>query len=178
MFYPGDLPADWRFCYFSNVVRAVLVPEEDWLAGDVRLFEQWREDSDPDFRFIFEISARDPGQTPLAVAREVLGDCLAGLLANGEEAQTLAGLPLCRGGTGPPAAGESRLWRPRAQSVPEPGGSLLVACLEEADPRELRRFIEALAAWPGTAAGMFFTNPATALEGAEQAREVAELLGL
>jgi hypothetical protein len=32
-FYPAELPVEWRFCYYSNLLRAVLVPAEAWADG-------------------------------------------------------------------------------------------------------------------------------------------------
>lgn len=54
-FYPPELPAEWRFCFYSNRLRSVLVPAEIW--ADVRrpAVGQWLSDSDPEFRFVFEL---------------------------------------------------------------------------------------------------------------------------
>jgi uncharacterized protein YecE (DUF72 family) len=54
-FYPEELPADWRFCYYSNRLRAVLVPGEAWAGVDAAVVESWRAESDPGFRFVLEL---------------------------------------------------------------------------------------------------------------------------
>jgi hypothetical protein len=54
-FYPEELPAAWRFCYYSNRLRAVLVPGEAWAGVDAAITEAWREESDPGFRFVLEL---------------------------------------------------------------------------------------------------------------------------
>lgn len=56
-FYPPELPADWRLCYYSNLLRAVLVPGETWETAGVEDARQWVEDSDSAFRFVLELPA-------------------------------------------------------------------------------------------------------------------------
>ena len=56
-FYPPELPADWRFGYYSNLLRSVLVPGETWETAGVEDARQWVEDSDPAFRFVLELPA-------------------------------------------------------------------------------------------------------------------------
>jgi len=55
-YYPEDLPEDWRFCYYSNQFRAVLVSWEVWSNISSSGVEAWLEDSDPEFRFVLEIN--------------------------------------------------------------------------------------------------------------------------
>jgi hypothetical protein len=40
-FYPAELPDDWRFCYYSNNLRSVLVPQETWDAVQRADVAQW-----------------------------------------------------------------------------------------------------------------------------------------
>lgn len=56
-FYPADLPSEWCFCYYSNQLRSVLVPQETWPAVTRKEVAQWVEDSDPAFRFVLELPA-------------------------------------------------------------------------------------------------------------------------
>jgi hypothetical protein len=56
-FYPAELPDDWRFCYYSNNLRSVLVPQETWDSAQRADVAQWLEDSDPAFRFVIELPA-------------------------------------------------------------------------------------------------------------------------
>jgi len=53
-FYPEDLPEDWRFAYYSNHLRSVLVPQEVWATRGLEDVRDWIEDCDPEFRFILE----------------------------------------------------------------------------------------------------------------------------
>ncbi len=64
-FYPEELPADWRFCYYSNWLRAVLVPAETWEEVGSAEVRSWAEDSDPEFRFVLEL--------PRALSESVTG---------------------------------------------------------------------------------------------------------
>lgn len=65
-FYPEELPADWRFCYYSNWLRAVLVPAETWEEVGISDVRSWVEDSDPEFRFVLELprALSDPTADP------------------------------------------------------------------------------------------------------------------
>lgn len=54
-FYPAELPADWRFCFYSNRLRSVLLPAEMWPALDADAARRWREECDAQFRFVLEL---------------------------------------------------------------------------------------------------------------------------
>ena len=56
-FYPPELPDDWRFSFYSNNLRSVLVPQETWTAAQRTEVTQWAEDSDPEFHFVLELPA-------------------------------------------------------------------------------------------------------------------------
>ncbi len=53
-FYPSNLPQEWRFCYYSNKLRSVLVPHDILAAAPVSEIKQWLQDSDQEFRFVLE----------------------------------------------------------------------------------------------------------------------------
>lgn len=53
-FYPEELPSDWRFTYYSNHLRAVLVPATRWAAAAEAEVREWPNDSDSAFRFVLE----------------------------------------------------------------------------------------------------------------------------
>lgn len=55
MFYPEDLPPDWRLSYYGNEFGAVLVPAEYWAGVSGRELAQWSEDTDDSFRFVLEL---------------------------------------------------------------------------------------------------------------------------
>ena len=60
VFYPDVLPADWRFSFYCNQLRSVLVPAEAWSAASAAEMEVWAEDAFPEFRFVVELSAISP----------------------------------------------------------------------------------------------------------------------
>ena len=211
-FYPAELPDDWRFCYYSNNLRSVLVPQDTWDAAQRTEVSQWLEDSDPAFRFVIELPATlglplTHARRELVLAQfletlEPIAPRTAGLLlriAPDTEVlpdwfehflNRLAGVaPLCVDlpdgpWRAPPvyAALERQdaglAWHCARDSTPHPGGRLMAALAPAAPARELRRWIERLAQWQGqdSLAGLFFEAGAT--RAAQEARLIAELMGV
>jgi hypothetical protein len=205
-FYPPELPPEWRFCFYSNRLRSVLVPAELWPQVTRTDVAQWAADSDPLFRFVLELPV-DVWATPAAtVARLVdtldpIGAQIAGwslAVPAGTAPAALDALlalltpryPVCvdLAPSHPPALAEvvdhrgaGRGWRVEDGSVPAAGGRFLVSRMTAGDPRALRRAIEALVTWRGTdrTAALFFDAPTAGAPAlAEQARTLAELLGV
>jgi hypothetical protein len=56
-FYPTELPPEWRFCYFSNRLRSVLVPTATWDGLEPGRVRSWLQDCDGQFRFLLELPA-------------------------------------------------------------------------------------------------------------------------
>ena len=56
-FYPPELPVDWRFCFYSNRLRSVLVSADSWHTTDDAQTKLWLADCDPQFRFVLELPA-------------------------------------------------------------------------------------------------------------------------
>lgn len=87
LFYPADLPPEWRLAYYANEFRAVLVPSETWARCTRAQLVQWRADVRGDFRFFIELAC-DPacmegfGQvcTRLPDELDVLDDLVGGLV--------------------------------------------------------------------------------------------------
>ncbi len=199
-FYPAELPAEWRFCYYSNLLRAVLVPAEAWAGATPSTVAQWLEDSDAGFRFVLE-------PPPLASAVELaaflrliepIASQTDGFLASAaslEPAQLdmlLAGLtrahPVCVDLPGEQSSElaaliaahrAGRCWHCSQRGAPAPGGALLVALGAGGPAPELRQALEALARWQATGgrAALFFEGPGAA-EAARTARTLAELMGV
>ena len=65
-FYPAELPADWRFCFYSNRLRSVLLPGEMWSAVDVGEVRHWQGECDAQFQFVLEL----PVELALPATRE------------------------------------------------------------------------------------------------------------
>jgi uncharacterized protein YecE (DUF72 family) len=189
VFYPPELPDAWRFCFYSNRLRSVLIPADAWTqitAVDVR---QWVDDSDGAFRFVLE-----PPAIPTAEAARLfltlvapLGTQLAGLLVSPETARQeelaralRARAPVCIGGNAPPMADLARVWHTDTPFRSE-AGPLLVALARTFGPRPVREILETLATWQrlhdGQAA-LFFDDPVAAYRFAEQARTLAEFMNV
>jgi hypothetical protein len=52
-YYPEELPEDWRFGYYSNEYRAVLMPASHWHLQQP--LEDWIQDADDAFRMVLEL---------------------------------------------------------------------------------------------------------------------------
>ena len=191
-FYPDALPADWRFSFYCNQLRAVLLPAEAWSAAPAADVGAWAEDAFPEFRFVVELSAASPAPLPmLAPIRSQIAGFLLHTPAVPDKAWLTARLaefsasfPLCV--DLPPAARTPDLlacltpydaglcWRTEIEPEPRPGGKLMVALAATAEPRAQRRLLETLAAWQGAdgLAALFFEDP----EAAKHARLLAELM--
>jgi uncharacterized protein YecE (DUF72 family) len=211
-FYPPELPEDWRFCFYSNNLRSVLVPQEIWDSAQRADMAQWLEDSDPAFRFVIELPAtlglplthgkREQALTQFLETIEPIAARTVGLLWRIQPdsdvlsdwfehfLNRLAGvLPVCVDLPDGPwhtpmvyaaleRQGAGLAWHCTPETAPHPGGRLLVALAPPAPAREVRRFIERLAQWQGQdgLAGLFFE--AGAAKAAQEARLIAELMGV
>ena len=76
VFFPDDLPEDWRLSYYANEFSAVLVPQHKWQAADVD-FEQWADDVPDGFKFYFLSHSLSVDE---AVIKGCLGDKFAGFV--------------------------------------------------------------------------------------------------
>ncbi|MHB8454311.1 MAG: DUF72 domain-containing protein [Acidiferrobacterales bacterium] len=56
-FYPPQLPDEWRFCYYSNRLRSVLLPADFWRSVGADTAKHLLQDTDPEFRFVLELPA-------------------------------------------------------------------------------------------------------------------------
>lgn len=193
-FYPEALPADWRFSFYCNHLRAVLVPATVWSMASAADVRNWVEDAFPEFRFVVELSAATRAPSPVL---EPIRPQIAGLLLRAPAAPEKAWLatrlaefstsfPVCV--DLPPAARTPELlacltqhnaglcWRADTEPEPCAGGKLMVALASSAvpNPKTQRRWLEQLAAWQrddGLAA-LFLDDP----KAAQQARLLGELM--
>jgi uncharacterized protein YecE (DUF72 family) len=76
--------------------------------------------------------------------------------------------------------GAGLAWHAAHEPAVQAGGRLMVALVPAASPRELRGWIEKLAHWqtPGAQAALIFDAPATAAKAAQEARIIADLMGV
>jgi uncharacterized protein YecE (DUF72 family) len=211
-FYPPALPDEWQFCYYSNNLRSVLVPQESWDSAQRTDVAQWLEDCDPAFRFVIELPAMlgwplTHGKREQALAQfletiEPIAPRTSGLLLRIQPDTKLLPdwfehflnrladiLPVCVDlPNGPWRApmvyaalqrqGAGLAWHCARDPAPHPGGRLMIAYAPPAPAREVRRFIERLAQWQrqDALAGLFFD--AGAAKAAQEARLIAELMGV
>ena len=96
-YFPGDLPQDWEFAYYSNEAGCLLLPAADWLALERGQVEEWLEECEPWFRFYLE---SPPGAFP-GERLGWFGAHLGGLLTTGACSDTPEGVPLWRPGQEP-----------------------------------------------------------------------------
>lgn len=207
-FYPEELPDDWRFCYYSNRLRAVFVPGTALASVAATTVAQWMEDSDPEFAMVVEVPAdlarpsADASALDAFIARmAALEGQLAGwLLAPpagpvaarwlGDTLDRLnAVAPVCldlAGRADDPAIERVRIahragrcWRPAQEPAPAPDGELLVCFAAEGTPRGQRRLLEDINRWQAQQrAAGLFFEGPDATAQAEQARVLAELMGI
>lgn len=207
-YYPDDMPKDWQLCYYSNQHRAVLLPEDTWRSADENELAQWQEDTDPGFVFVPALGSGaldevSQSQLPDWPAMKRLNQQIGCLLAIPSAAQLdqlqwleplQAGAALCvqlpeaieadpqrrnRAVEQLCEAGVSVMWDTRTVSEPESCGDWLLAIADTHEPAQLRNLIESLGQWmsPDRHAILLFTGE-QAPQAAEQARTVAELMGI
>ena len=202
-FYEADLPDDWRFLYYCNQFRALLLPADATASFIGGALPELVDDSDDGFRFTVELAwpPADAGRTMEALGR--LGPRLAGIVAvpaaraQGRPAQgasaALAALrrrwPMCvdAGGAAPDFARElarelgiAAVWRPLEESAVPEGGELLVARIGDVPDATVRPVLEALARHTarGDEAALYCDAPAGAPQAAIRYRVLAELMGV
>ena len=175
-YYPDDMPEDWRFGYYSNDFRSVLVPGDHFVGEDLSMVQDWLEDCDASFRFVVEI----PADLLPESEREQLTVFLDNLASLGGRAagyyldlqavdvdktgpnsllQLIADRgPLCVNapstGTGSTELDNllshlqiGRCWLPDASSAPTTGGRLMLALTDTQDPKSQRHIVETLEDW-------------------------------
>jgi hypothetical protein len=204
-FYPADLPEDWRFGYYTNRLRSVLVPANLWQSPDVEAYiNTMLEDLYPEFRMVLQWELPVGDDAP-AQAREFLershpvDENVDAYLVKVASQATGAGLqavallqqqhPVClTAGDAQVGPGWSELegvslcWLADVQAQPVVQGRFLVTLTSNTEPRGIREIIEKIDAWPeglssAQGAALFFTND-TAADSAFQARTIAELMGV
>lgn len=207
-FYPEELPDDWRFCYYSNRIRAVLVPAAVVASVTATTVPQWIDDSDPDFAMVLEVpadlarpsadaNALDVFVTRMAALKGQLAGWLLAPAIGPVEARWLSATldrlnaiaPVCldlAGRADDPAIEHVRIshragrcWRPAQEPAPMADGELLVCLATEGTPRGQRRLLEDINKWQAQhRAAGLFFEGPDAAAQAEQARVLAELMGI
>jgi len=204
-FYPADLPEDWRFGYYTNRLRSVLVPAAVWDTVDTEsLVTTMLDDLYPEFRMVMQWDLPGSDDAPARVeeflekTRPLDANIDAYLVrvsgaASSVRLKAIERLqqrhPVCLMGHDAPVDkefsamdGVSLCWLADAQSKPTAQGQFLVALSGITEPRGIREIIEKIDTWPESlpsarGAALFFINEKAA-ETAFQARTIAELMGV
>jgi len=204
-FYPQDLPGDWRFGYYTNRLRSVLVPANIWQSPELDDYTNTMlEDLYPEFRMVlqWEMPAGEDAPThaskflersqPVeenvdAYLVEVTGPASSAALKAIELLQ--AHRPVCLWSRDAQIDiklsgldGVSLCWLADAQVQPVTQGQFLVTLTSSTELRGIREIIEKINTWPEglssvQGAALFFTND-NAADTAFQARTIAELMGV
>ncbi len=182
-YYPDDLPQGWRFGYYSNDYRSVLVPEDHLSSTDLSIVKEWFEDSGEEFRFVLQPPSALFVDTDLAHFEEFLKQIgelsgrIAGLFLSmknleidiegltsilemaSKHMSVCADLPEDLQESSEVAELMSRInsaqcWYPEAEPAPGVGGSLMVAISDSQDAKEQRRQIELLEDWMKRSGGV------------------------
>lgn len=200
-FYPEDLPAEWRFCYYSNEIRGVLVPFGDISSADLH---RCLEDCDDSFRFVFECpvdcSTEAGGAEVLRSLMErvqpvvdrtaaflvsVPGDCECSTGDLRRLLEAASNVPLCVDLSDVTAKDPWRTALNRLQigqvwhypCVPtQPTNGFQISLVEDVDLSALRKLFEILSSHARGGAAVFFTNTSKAPSMASQARTLAEIM--
>ncbi|MEE8388157.1 MAG: DUF72 domain-containing protein [Acidiferrobacterales bacterium] len=206
-YYPDDLPDDWRFAYYSNDHRSVLVPADHFQTYDEDALSELLEDCDESFRFVVEIPEtclEDTGTELLQAFLNGISSLYSRLggfyLPLGEAtSQGVARLPakvkllqehgpLCIDFEHESGASEQLIrlmadnniglcWHPECDDEPTTGGALMLVLSDEETPRAHRHIIEALEEWMQQSYGLTGLFLKTSAA-ASQARIIAEMLGV
>lgn len=92
VFYPEDLPPEWRLAFYSTVFSCVYLSYAEWAGRDVPMLAGWVEDTSPQFRFVLE--ANPAGTTSADVLRlEALAPRLGPLLGDARWQPPAGGAP-------------------------------------------------------------------------------------
>ncbi len=196
-YYPEDLPPDWRFDYYVNEFRAVLLPQQRWRTADEALVARWCEDAHGQFSFHLELVVDGDEQMVRTLLDEVVLRCrwLGGYLGAVQVVLPVACpdwvYPLLREVSGQlplslsvPEGGRLEVARlPAAISLCRQAGAVPVCSGERPrvvtieamhDKRQLRRVVEALCATSGETETVLVSDDMVTLR---DARTIAELLG-
>jgi hypothetical protein len=57
VFYPADMPPEWRLAYYNTQFSCVFLPREQWQHQSPQTWESWAEDTHGGFVFLLETAA-------------------------------------------------------------------------------------------------------------------------
>lgn len=128
LFYPEDLPQDWRLSYFANSFRAALLPAACWTGAEPQTVRQWHDDVPPGFRFVAEQPLRlrqdsgpQPQENDQQLVPAVLEQLLGAKLDAWVEPLDRPASPAISANSGPDANRRLHYRRPQAQPRSDTG---------------------------------------------------------
>ncbi|MFA7094871.1 MAG: DUF72 domain-containing protein [Gammaproteobacteria bacterium] len=206
VFYPADLPPEWRLAYYANEFQTVLVPEECWRDCTPAQVAGWGADVRPGFSFFLELTC-DPARAAAfvddcAALRErcaALAERMGGLIlrfARLPAPRELEALPACLpalhpvslvlpDGVSPPEASAPLMWSGAApcwmpgRGLGKSGTGLMTIEDGKYTQRGLRREVESFLkqARGVERAFLFFQGDPPGVQALRDAAVMAELLG-
>lgn len=203
-FYPDNLPEDWRFCFYSNQFRTVLIPGTAWESVTDDDINTWVEDSDEEFKIVCELPVELSETDSAADAKKLFLDFqdktsllekqivsyfwqpvtkqikqpgfISAVVKNITAARPVS-VVLADEPAEQLNQDASICWSVAACEAPEQQGQFLVTLCQENDLKRIRKVIEQLQEWMGEnrQAALIFEGE-NALVQAQQARMIAEML--
>ena len=70
IFYPEDLPQEWRLDYYSNEFTSLVVPADDWAGVSIDEAADWLAEAPEGFHFYWEIADADGASRLLELASQ------------------------------------------------------------------------------------------------------------
>lgn len=202
-FYPDNLPEDWRFCFYSNQFRTVLVPGTVWGSISEDEINTWIEDSDDEFKIVCELPKTLSETISISELEKLFQEFLiktkplenqivacfwepgadqindAEFLDDAAKiiSKSLPASILVTDNLISENSKASCCWVVSDTEAPEHKGEFLVTLCDEKDLKKVRIVIEKLQNWMGDTrqAALIFEGE-NALEQARQARMIAEML--
>lgn len=205
-FYPDNLPDDWRFCFYSNQFRTVLVPGTVWESITDDEINMWIEDSDDEFKIVCELPKEFSATDSIAGTKKLFldfqnkisllekqivsyfwqptdkqiqqPDFISAAVGIFSDAKPVS-LVLEDKAVGQVVqnANTSICWSIADSETPEQQGRFMVTLCHENDLKRIRRVIEQLGDWMGeNRQAALIFEGDNALVQAQQARMIAEML--
>jgi hypothetical protein len=63
LFYPEELPTEWRLAFYNNTFDCVYIPYAQWSEVEPDVIESWMDETQDRFRFILELDNHVPSDS-------------------------------------------------------------------------------------------------------------------
>ena len=181
LFYPEDLPREWRLTYYANEFRGVLLPFRSWITARRQNLADWADDVHEGFQFYLELKQMEDLQ---ACQERVLplGKNFTGFVLDKTEPLNLAGRPPWWN----EEAGQSVLFANRLTDLTLPAHSdagsrtvFRIPCEELTDMMQQRKLLEQAVEWAadGSQVLLFLEGDPPSVEKIRNLKLLAQFLG-